>query len=504
MKNPVLVVDASDDFCTLIRQTLEATGLYQVTCVPSGAQALAQVKEMQFRLAIVDFALPDMPGPDLIRQLRAVRPTLALIGIPFGPNTPQPNLAELSLDGVLSKPFYLPDLPRIVGETLGLSAEDPSRAPPPSERPGPIRDEPQAPPPLPRWLANSESAASGLARLPLGKGARAIVLSRGRQVWAVSGSLTRAQAEGLASVVADHWAGASQRGAVARFTRLPGSNEDLLIFASTLAGDLILILACGPDTPFGGVRRQAQELRSTLLAPGPTPAPENEPAPASDEPPADLAALRAEWIPASPGGPGTFPFVADIDLPPPDPDVASPAIPSQAVAEAVRIPNDWLPKRPKASSRVPFLEEAAPPNGPTDVDSGLPTPEAKYNLPFTGVFLPRFPEHRLIGPISERLNEWVDRVCVAWGWRAQAIDVQADYLCLTLNLNPETAPGRAFFLLRQELSQRILQAFPDLAVDLPSSVFWAPGYLLTAGGPPPQGRIASFIQDTRKAQGLSV
>ena len=71
MTIPILVVDADREFAKLIHQKLEATGEYSVQLASSAAAALAAAPGASFRLAVVDFALPDLAGAELIRRLRA-------------------------------------------------------------------------------------------------------------------------------------------------------------------------------------------------------------------------------------------------------------------------------------------------------------------------------------------------------------------------------------------------------------------------------------------------
>lgn len=45
---------------------------YLVTSVATGQQALAEVRDRQFDLLIIDLSLPDRDGLEVIRQIRAV------------------------------------------------------------------------------------------------------------------------------------------------------------------------------------------------------------------------------------------------------------------------------------------------------------------------------------------------------------------------------------------------------------------------------------------------
>jgi DNA-binding response OmpR family regulator len=67
----VLVVDDEHAIRDAIAYTLQAAG-YQVTEAVTGHDGLASIRrEQPFDLIIVDLLLPDVPGTDLIRQLRS-------------------------------------------------------------------------------------------------------------------------------------------------------------------------------------------------------------------------------------------------------------------------------------------------------------------------------------------------------------------------------------------------------------------------------------------------
>ncbi len=543
MAIPILVVDASPGFGDLIRQTLEETGRYQVTVTESAAEALEVLRQVDIRLAIVDFGLSDLSGPEAVRRFHQIRPDLEVIGIPVSDGDLEQELDALELAGVLSKPFYVPDLPAVVAQALGLSDEE---IPPPApRRPGPIADAaPAASEPPPPWLADSDRAGEYLARLSMVSSAEAALLTRGRRLWAYTGRLEEAQLQELISMIADSWAREAARGCLARFVRLPGCKEDFMLYATRVAGDLVLGLVFGAETPFGTIRRQASSLARALSSIDPdTPLTGTEPpvetppeeAPGAEE---EVPPLPADWIPLRPPSAPipqaeagialmeqeaaeaiheeALPLtdqLAGLHFPPPDPEpqpiAAGPAAAqAEPASEAISIPKDWLPVRPRLEADLPFLETITG-EGPTRVVEGItsvirPLPEAEYQLSFTAVLIPLFPEHRLEGELARHLEQWVQRLCLAWDWRADRVQIYPECLCVTLSLLPEVAPAGAVRQLRDGLTMRILQAFPHLAEDLPSGRFWARGYLLTAGAPPSLQRIRDFIRETRNAQGLPV
>ena len=126
-----------------------------------------------------------------------------------------------------------------------------------------------------------------------------------------------------------------------------------------------------------------------------------------------------------------------------------------------------------------------------------------YNLSYTCLLIPRFPNHYLIGDIVMGLNDRMTQISVAYGWRLDYISIKSDYLQWVLSVPPATSTGRFINLVRQQTSSYIFEDFPRFKRVNPSGDFWAPGYLINAGSQPhPQDAIKQFIKETRRQQGL--
>jgi CheY-like chemotaxis protein len=546
MRSLILVVDANPIFATLVRQTLEETGRYQVIPASKGQEALDLAGREDIRLAIIDLDLPDIPGIDVIRRIRSLRDDLVIVAVPVGGELAEAERQRLRIHDVLTKPFYLPELSHRIDAALGLApahadavAEAASLQPrsmadelaavieaglPAEPVTGPLAlpEKPIPPPEHPSWLNDSTSARTLLASLLPHTSAEAILLGRANGLWGHAGDLSESQALALMSQVAEFWAAKGAHGAVARFVRLSGMEGDHMLYAKAVTGEIILALLLPPETVFSTIRRQAQRVESELIRAQPGATADADPYAQTGldlQPPSPVGDLRppSDWIPESLLTEADADVLAGLDLPPPDPGERT-SLPTSGLErpeELIPLPSDWIPAAPRPSAHLPFLAEqtATPPGGseleepPPESSSGLeepngPLPEARYNLDFTAVLVPRFPNHRLTGRLAEDLRDWVARLCIAWGWRADEIDIQPDYLRLTVTLTPEVAPSRAVHRLRQDLSERILQAYPGVTTDLPSNRFWARGYLLSAGKHADPDRIRAFIAETRRTQGL--
>jgi CheY-like chemotaxis protein/HPt (histidine-containing phosphotransfer) domain-containing protein len=136
----------------LMKMVLSRLG-YVVTCVGTGHEALAAFTHTQFALALVALHLPDQPGLNLARRLRAAPgPVGAMPIILFGDaRDSEPVLRscrEARLDGYLPKPI---SIGRLVSSIRDLI----HRAPPPSGDPAVM------PTPVPIALAHFTSFTDG-------------------------------------------------------------------------------------------------------------------------------------------------------------------------------------------------------------------------------------------------------------------------------------------------------------------------------------------------------
>ena len=65
----ILVVDDSEDMCTMLAQLLRKAG-YQVVLATDGQTALTQAKQYHPDLILMDLSLPDIDGWEAVRLLR--------------------------------------------------------------------------------------------------------------------------------------------------------------------------------------------------------------------------------------------------------------------------------------------------------------------------------------------------------------------------------------------------------------------------------------------------
>ena len=535
MKKKVLVATATTAFGELIQQTLQEERHFQVVLVNRGAEILTHIQEEPFVLIILDTNVTDIPLNDLCPALRKLQPALRLVIIPPDNDPSNPSLANLSMDGYLSKPFYTPDLLDTIDELIPVAepVKTPSSLPQPVETSASI-----ATTPAPVWLQDVNRAAQHLTRLSLESAAQAALIVRSDRLWAYAGHLEQGAAEELAEIVASRWAPGSD---LARFIHLDATDGEYMLYATSLGGDMALALAFDVEMPFSKIRSQATNLARSLATQPPTTEPLPTSPPHEEASQTDRPATQAEYDEED--------FPIDIsslkplfdDVPPPTPSpvqLAAPTTPPATIETKQDQPSPLpdngfsLEKSPAIRMETfPTVEQCEPPQPETppleevtfmkedealsetrphvvidsDMGAGLqPISPAVCSLNYTCLLIPRLPKHHLTGDLADRLSEWVPQLCLAFGWRLEQLSVRPDYLQWTVNVPPSTSPSYLMRILRQHSSEHIFADFPALGRENPSGDFWAPGYLIMSSlQPPPAQIIKDFIKKTRRHQGVS-
>jgi REP element-mobilizing transposase RayT len=124
-------------------------------------------------------------------------------------------------------------------------------------------------------------------------------------------------------------------------------------------------------------------------------------------------------------------------------------------------------------------------------------------LSYALVLLPRLPQHFITGDLSDQMAGTIQRLSLSFGWRLEHLAVRPEYLLLVVTLPPDISPEALVMDLKKYTSLWIFDDFPRLGRENPSGDFWAPGYLLiTATQPPNHQVLRTYIEQTRRVQGM--
>lgn len=111
----VLVVEDDASVRHVVTETLLDEG-YDVLAAPDGVVALTQLQEYPPDVILLDYQMPVMDGPQFVRAYRQLPVPHAPIILMTAAVSAQQRAAQLGTEAVLSKPFDLEVLVRLVGQ----------------------------------------------------------------------------------------------------------------------------------------------------------------------------------------------------------------------------------------------------------------------------------------------------------------------------------------------------------------------------------------------------
>jgi two-component system phosphate regulon response regulator PhoB len=108
----VLIVEDEHDLSTLLDFNLRSAG-FSTSVAPTGAAALQSARERRPELVLLDLMLPDLPGTEVCRELRAApetRDVLIVMLTARGEEEHRVRGFELGADDYVTKPFSVREL----------------------------------------------------------------------------------------------------------------------------------------------------------------------------------------------------------------------------------------------------------------------------------------------------------------------------------------------------------------------------------------------------------
>jgi CheY-like chemotaxis protein len=281
MTRRILIVDANEAFAMVLRQGLEDMEDTEAKLVSSGSKALRAIASTEYDLVIVDLGLTDVEGHRLVRSLRADYPDLRLVIIPLEGDQVPPELADVPLQGTLSKPFFLPELPdqieefflRPIGEVLAESEEaeviEETTQEVVEEVVEEEPEEERAPrESAPRTLRRRAEIEREMSTLALEVGAEAVLLTEDSALLAHAGSLPKERIDDLTEAVGESWGTADRIAGILRrdlleFEQSIGGAEYLL-YSLGIVDALVLSVAIAGKISLGMVRHRTRETASAI------------------------------------------------------------------------------------------------------------------------------------------------------------------------------------------------------------------------------------------------
>ncbi|HWQ05126.1 MAG TPA: transposase [Longilinea sp.] len=568
MPKLILVASPHLAFGELLRLSLEESGKYRVRLARSGSEARNLSSKTAFALLMLDADLSDAPFNELVGEIKQNQPQARLILIPPENDPQHPLLLGLTADACINKPFYQPDLIKTVEAVLALHSTSATQEDAPDVPPPIVESQPSAccQRVLDKAVADGfvqaafflvggqvQTSDGRLSTAALQELATTLSRTRGDHQQDDQIRFVRTGTEGELLLFSTGLSDQSELAlacdsslplsrvrakatALAReINGLDASRQKINQSPTAVAGPAVqaAVNVNEDDLLFDDSELEAEDIRvQELLAGVPLPLPP------VNQPPVTMSSVN-DWLPetidatvqqapTSPLDQTTpnvrFPFPID---PPPAAEATTIPIfhrqiscddPTQPVQpQKTDLPKDRAGNNIQPPPPILPLSNPTATLAPDEPDQQLflnaapdsllenePVSMTYSRLSYSALLLPRFPQHALIGQLSQELAVWLPQVCVAFGWRLEGLAIRPDRLQFTFQAAPSISPGNVVRILRQQTSQRIFNRFPDLKELNPSGDFWAPGYLIISGStPPPSNLLNDFVAQTRRRQGLA-
>jgi CheY-like chemotaxis protein/predicted regulator of Ras-like GTPase activity (Roadblock/LC7/MglB family) len=131
----IIVVDPDQAFATLLVEELRSQG-HDVDHLLDGSTALDMADSSSPDMMMLDMGLKDPDAISLARELREQHAALRLVLVPMIGEQLSDDVDEIGLQGVLPKPFFIPELPAQI--QAALEAPLSGAAPPTAKREEPV------------------------------------------------------------------------------------------------------------------------------------------------------------------------------------------------------------------------------------------------------------------------------------------------------------------------------------------------------------------------------
>jgi DNA-binding NarL/FixJ family response regulator len=239
----LLVFSPQPEFSEWLRLSLEETGHYRVDLCNAASELADLLAQPTFDIIIVDFPGSDTDLGEILEHFTQHFPGIPLLLFPPENDPYHPEVASISAWAYLPKPFYLPDLLLAV-ETLSKGEKI---LPPPPQMPHALEA-------LQQQLQSFVEQESVLA---------AWVFSAGRLLTRVE-SLESPSFQDLLGWVEQRWQRLLSDGEWLRYWKSASPGDALLIYATTLIPQTLLLIAVAASLPPALARAKGRTLATTL------------------------------------------------------------------------------------------------------------------------------------------------------------------------------------------------------------------------------------------------
>lgn len=268
----ILIVDSNMGFAMMLKQSLEEDNHYRATIAGAADEALAKASKQPFDLAIVDLGIEPVRGLDgqaVARKLREEQVNLRLMLIPLEGEALAEEAPALDVQGVLPKPFFLPDLPDLVQGALSMPLTGIAE---PAETARPAQEEttPAVKPPKPSAATRrgSRKIVRELESLAQGVNAAAVVLTRREKLLGSVGHLSAEELDAIAGIVSESCQisrrAARVLGRAQEHFEISMAGDEHTLYSLTVVGDVLVSVVMRSHVAVGFIRHRVKQTLDRL------------------------------------------------------------------------------------------------------------------------------------------------------------------------------------------------------------------------------------------------
>lgn len=125
------------------------------------------------------------------------------------------------------------------------------------------------------------------------------------------------------------------------------------------------------------------------------------------------------------------------------------------------------------------------------------TAQAKYDLRYHFVFIPKYRKRILTGRLKTRIGGMIRFAAQIHGWEIFELAVEKDHVHLYLGAQPKWSPSQIMKVVKGGTSNKVRDLFPELDEVYWGSTFWADGYLVKSVGQITDKVISQYIREQR-------
>jgi len=125
------------------------------------------------------------------------------------------------------------------------------------------------------------------------------------------------------------------------------------------------------------------------------------------------------------------------------------------------------------------------------------TAQAKYDLRYHFVFIPRYRKRVLEGEVSKRIEGMIRFACQIHEWDIFELAVENDHVHLYIGAQPKWSPSEMMKLIKGGTSNKIREIFPELDEIYWGATFWADGFLVKSVGEISDKVVSEYVKKQR-------